>query len=215
MAFKAILEDHDFQKLGIVKDARLNPLSSSARTTLAGTLGAGHVGLVTTDDVTGYLYTWNGTAFVLATPVQQSGLTPKGNAAFNATEPSSPTLGDLYVFSSAGTNTWEGSNVVQVGDQAYWDGTVWQFIQGNVIQATETIAGIGEVATQAETNSGSSDAVLVTPQKLASWASTKGFGKVYFIAGVTTVANTPLTINHALNLQHRDAYKMRDRKSVV
>jgi hypothetical protein len=36
--------------------------------------------------------------------------------------------------------------------------------------ATETTAGILEVATQAETDAGASDAVAVTPQKLAAWA---------------------------------------------
>lgn len=36
--------------------------------------------------------------------------------------------------------------------------------------ATETTAGIAEIATQAETDAGSLDTVFVTPQKLAAWS---------------------------------------------
>jgi hypothetical protein len=207
MAMKTTYTGHDFQKVGIIKDARQNPLSSAARATLAATLGAGHVGLLTTDTADGLLWTWNGTAFVPAVLASTSGLTPKGNIAYNATEPSSPTLGDLYVFFTAGVNTWAAGSVeVQVSDQVYWDGTVWQYIQGNVIQATETIRGISEIATQAETNTGSDDERFVTPLKLASYQSTRQSAKTYFASGITLVADTPYTITHSLGLQNRDAF---------
>ncbi len=203
---KAVYTGHDFKKVGIIKDARINPLSAADRATLAATLGAGHVGLLTTDDVTGLLYTWNGTAFVFAVTAAQSGLTPKGNVAYNAAEPVAPTIGDLYVFSSAGVNTWNTSDTVQIGDQVYWDGTVWQFIQANVIDATETVPGIAEIATQAETNTGTDDARFVTPLKLASHEATKQYSKTYFASGITLVADTPYTITHSLALQNRDAF---------
>lgn len=207
MAMRTTYTGHDYQKIGLIKDARLNPLSSAARATLAATLGAGHVGLLTTDDTTGLLYTWNGTAFVFAVLAAQSGLTPKGNIAYNGTEPSSPVVGDLYVFSTAGTNTWaSGSVAVQVADQVYWDGTVWQFLQGNTVAATEAVAGIAQIATQGQTNTGTNDTAFITPLKLASNLSTRATAKTYFASGITLVADTPYTITHALALQHRDSF---------
>lgn len=206
MATRLVHVHHDYNKVGIVKDALMNPLTTAAITSLASTLGAGHKGLMVYDNELLLLKIWNGTSFVTP-PVTQSGLTPKGNKAFNDTEPASPVVGDLYVFTSAGTNTWEGSTVVQIGDQVYWDGAAWSFIQGNTIAGTESIAGVVELATQAETNTGTDDVTVVTPLKLATYvAGTRKLAKTYFNASVTTVADTPLTINHALALQNRDAY---------
>lgn len=205
MAIKQVNVSHDFLKVGIVKDALLNPLTTSAISTLAGTLGSSNKGLIVYDTDLLKLQAWDGSAFADIAGTQ-SGLTPKGNKAFNDTEPSSPVVGDLYVFTNAGSNTWEGTTVVQAGDQVYWDGTAWQFIQGNVIAASETVSGIAEIATQAETNTGTDDLRIVTPLKLASHESTKAFAKTYFATGLTLVADTPLTINHALALQNRDAF---------
>ncbi len=207
--FKDIYTGHDYHKVGIVKDGRMNPLSAAQRATLATTLGAGNIGLLTTDDVTGLLYTWNGTAFVFAVTAAQSGLTPKGNVAFNATEPVAPTLGDLYIFSSAGNNTWGGSsNVVQASDQVWWDGAAWQYIQGNVVQSSAAVQGILQLATQTEVNAGTDANKAVTPATLLSVQSARKLARVYFTSSVTTVADTPLTINHALALQNRDAFTL-------
>lgn len=167
---------------------------------MGGTLGAGHDGLFVWDTDLDAIYMWNGSTWITGSAAQ-TGLTPKGNKAFNDTEPSSPVVGDLYVFNSAGSNTWEGTNVVQVGDQVYWDGSAWQFIQGNVIAASETVPGIIELATQAEVNTGTDAVRAVTPATLAG----RPYGKVYFSSSITTVANTPLTVTHSLALQHRDA----------
>lgn len=195
----------DFIKLGILKDFLANPLTTSAKNTLAGTLGSTHKGLLVYDTDLLKLQSWNGSAFV-DPPAAQTGLTPKGNVAFNDTEPGSPTVGDLYVFTNAGTNTWEGSTVVQAGDQVYWDGTAWSFIQGNVIASTDSVPGVVELATDAETNTGTDTTRAITPSNLAANNAARKSAKVYFSASVTTVADTPLTINHALGLQNRDAF---------
>lgn len=205
MATKSSYTGKDFLKLGVLKDFLANPLTTSARNTLAGTLGSSNKGLVVYDTDLSTLYIWDGSAFSVNSVVQ-SGLTPKGNVAFNDTEPVSPTVGDLYVFTNAGTNTWEGSTVVQASDQVYWDGTIWQFIQGNTVQSSDTVSGIIELATQAEVNTGTDAVRAVTPATLASHESTKTFAKTYFASGLSLVANTPLTVNHALALQNRNAF---------
>lgn len=205
MATKIIHVHHDFNKIGIIKDGLLNPLTTAEITTLAGGLGTAHKGLAVYDTDLSIFKVWTGSAFT-TNPTTQTGLTPKGNKAFNDTEPVTPVVGDLYVFTTAGTNTWEGSTVVQIGDQVYWDGTIWQFVQGNTIGATEAVPGVVELATQAETNTGTNDTTAVTPLKLATYvAGTKKLAKVYF-ASITTVANTPFTVTHSLGLQNRDAF---------
>lgn len=199
----------DFLKVGVIKDVRVNPLTTAQRTTLGGTLSASHEGLEVFDTDLNYPYYWTGSAWNTASSGTQSGLTPKGSIAFNGTEPSSPTVGDLYVFSSAGSNTWEGTNVVQVGDQAWWDGAAWQFIQGNTVAATTAVSGIVALATQAEVNTGTETAKAVTPETLKGYVDTqRKSAKVYFNSSVTTVADTPLTVNHALNLQNRNSFKL-------
>lgn len=203
---KAINTGHDFRKTGIIKDALANPLTTSARNTLAGTLGAGHDGLFVWDTDEKILYVFNGTIFVAATPAVQSGLTPKGNVAFNDTEPVAPVVGDLYVFTNAGTNTWNTSDVVQAGDFAWWDGTTWQFVQGNVIAASSTVSGIVELATDAETITGTDTVRATTPANVAAREASRKVARVYFVSGVSIVADTPLTVNHALALQNRNAF---------
>lgn len=202
---KALNTGHDYQKVAIIKDALLNPLTTAARTTLGGGLGSGNKGLFVWDTDLSTIYVWDGSAW--ATPTSpQSGLTPKGNKHFNDTEPGSPVIGDLYVFDTAGTNTWNASDEVQIGDQAYWDGTIWQFIQGNTIAASSTIQGVVELATDAETITGTDTVRATTPANVAAREASRKVARVYFASGVSLVADTPFTVNHALAIQNRDAF---------
>lgn len=61
---KTTFTGFDLKKVGILKDARMNPLSASERTALAATLSSVHTGILTSDDITGELYRWDGTMFV-------------------------------------------------------------------------------------------------------------------------------------------------------
>lgn len=133
-------------------------------------------------------------------------MTLKGVVAHNATEPSSPATGDYYIFSSSGQNTWETDETVESGDQVVWDGTNWRYINRNVYDATETLAGKIEIATQAETNTGTDDARAVTPAKLVGFISNRALAKVYFASGLSLSADTPLTVTHNLALQNRNAF---------
>lgn len=206
MAIKQSGTGVDYGKVGVLKDFLMNPVTIAQRDTLASALGAAHKGLpVTVTDLNGgTLQIWTGAAFTSVG--SSSGLTPKGSVAFGATEPVSPAVGDLYVFNTAGSNTWETATPVQVGDQIWWDGANWNIIQGNVLAAAEAIAGVIALATQAEVNTGTEAAKAVTPATLAGYIASRKSAKVYFASSVTTVADTPLTIAHALALQNRDAF---------
>lgn len=126
----------------------------SASSTYLGSLGYA--------DDTDTIYYCNGSAWVQIGAISGA-MTFKGGIGFNGTEPSSPATGDTYVFTTAGTNTWEGSNVVEVGDLAVWNGTAWTFVQNNIGAASETVPGYVELATSAESIAGSDNTRAVHP----------------------------------------------------
>jgi hypothetical protein len=47
---------------------------------------------------------------------------------------------------------------------------LWTSFNTSAPAATETVAGVAEIATQAETDAGTDDARIVTPLKLATWS---------------------------------------------
>lgn len=206
MATKAYYHDIDLQRVSELKHARIHNITTTDRTTLGGTLNTNHVGLLVLDTDLDTFYFWDGAAWQTIGAIASGAMTLKGVVAFNAAEPGTPATGDYYIFSSAGTNTWEGSTPVQAGDGAVWDGTAWKFIQGNVVDASETIAGHIEIATQSETNTGTDDARAVTPAKLNSWANTRAFAKTYYNSPASITANTPYTVTHNLGLQNRNSF---------
>lgn len=205
MAVKVYGHDIDLAKLSEILNFKIHNVTTATRGTLAGTLTTTHKGLSVWDTDLSLLYCWNGSAFVAQGGISGA-MTFKGIVAFGATEPSSPATGDTYVFSTAGTNTWNTSDVVQIGDSAIWNGTDWSFIQGNVLAASESVAGVMEIATDAEMNTGTDDSRAATPLKVKNYIAARALAKVYFNASVTLVANTPLTVTHGLALQNRNSF---------
>lgn len=206
MATKSFYHDINLENVSQLKNARIHNITTTDRGTLGGGLNSSNKGLLVFDTDLSEFYFWDGTAWVAIGGVSTGAMVLQGVVAFNAAEPGTPSTGDYYIFSSAGTNTWEGSTVVQTGDSAVWDGTAWKFIQGNAVSSSETIEGLIEIATQAETNAGSDDLRAVTPAKLTSFANTKQFAKMYSANVASVIAETPTTVTHNLNLSNRDAF---------
>jgi hypothetical protein len=72
----------------------------------------------------------------------------------------------------------------------------WIFLESNRDQATETVKGVAEIATQAETNTGTDDERIVTPLKLKTFIDARTGG---FASNIGNGSATSFVVNHALN----------------
>jgi len=92
--------------------------------------------------------------------------------------------GDVFYITSVANGTHVGTISVNVGDLlvALVDTPLnvdanWVIMESNRDQATETVKGVMEIATQAETDAGLVDTDAVTPLKLASYISNLNINK--------------------------------------
>ena len=96
------------------------------------------------------------------TPAGLKAAVVKISGGASNTAPSTPTTGQLW------TDTSASPPAVKV-----WDGTKWVGVGGTPADASETVKGIAEIATQAEVNLGTDDLRFVTPAKLATYVTDK------------------------------------------
>jgi hypothetical protein len=121
----------------------------------------------------------------------------------NLTTPPAGTVnkGDFYVVTTGGTFFTE---TLEVGDsliaQVNNPSTLadWVILQANVIYASETNAGVIEIATQIETDAETDDLTAITPLKLGTYVANKGLTKKVSFTS-QTVSTTPLVLTHNLN----------------
>lgn len=125
-----------------------------------------------------YAFTYDGTNFQLINNPIDALLELKGNldASSNPNYPSA-SKGDSYVITGAGKVGGGSGQDVEVGDYLVAKndnaggteaavGSDWFIVQNNISQATETSVGYAEIATQSETDAGTDDERIITPEKL-------------------------------------------------
>lgn len=206
MTVKKFYHDIDLVKVGQLINARIQNVTNAERSALGLTLDGTNVGLMVFDSEDSLPYIWTGSAWVNLSPSISGAVSFKGVVAFNAAEPVAPSTGDYYIFSNAGTCTWNSSDVVQAGDSVIFNGTDWSFIQGNIVNASESVAGVIQLGTSEEINTGTDTTKAVTAATLQGKLSNYKAAKVYFVSGINLVAGEAYTINHNLALQNRNAF---------
>ena len=109
--------------------------------------------------------------------------------------------GDYWYVTSAGTVQGVVLNIGDVLIAAIDNASPtspadWIFLESNRDQATETVKGVAEIATQAEVTTGTDDERIVTPLKLKTYLDNRTGG---FAANLGNGSATSFVVNHALN----------------
>jgi hypothetical protein len=144
------------------------------------------------------IYIWNGAAVPMTRALDASTAAELEQAVISVEEGSSANAS----FRQTTPNFTLGSGNV-----------VWISFGTAAPAATETTAGIVEIATQAETDAGTDDARLVTPAKLANWSGRLRKVSQTFGDG----AATQYTITHSLNTEdvHVEVYRTSGNKDSI
>ena len=175
MATKQFYHNIDLVKVGQLLDARIKNVTSAEKSTLAAQLGSGNKGLVIYDTDVSEMAIWDGVTFRQVSSDITGDVIFRGviNPTNSDTASVEAVNGNQYVADTAGTLvksgvTFSPSAQVEVGDIVLFTGTTSATVlQRNVDYATETVAGIIELATQAEVDAGTDVDRAITPATLA------------------------------------------------
>lgn len=141
------------------------------------------------------IYVWNGAAVPMTRALDANTATELEQAIVPVEEGT-----------SAGTS-WRQTLVNFTLDSG---SIAWTAFATGVSAATETTAGIAEIATQAETDTGTDDARMVTPLKLATWSSRK----LKFSASIGDGSATQYDVTHNLGTTDVQIYLYRNSDGV-
>lgn len=146
-------------------------------------------------------YGWNGTSWIDLSQILNSPANIKGditNANTNPAFPGSPATGDIwFITTTAGT---VGGIEVEIGDQLVRGTSGWFVLQANTFAASDTRAGVIELATQAEANAGSDTTRALTPATLAGYLANYFYARRVSTLIGTLTANTATTVTHGLGV---------------
>ena len=196
MAQRKYFVDLDLNK-NQLKQARLENVAVSGV--------AGVSGQVAFDTATNKLAFYNGSSWETVGQLDVTTVNYRGSVAYDASKPSPADTGDMYIFSTGGTNLsawWEGSQTVQAGDFVIYNNNggadTWSIIQKNVEAASETVPGYVELASNAEANTGSDTERAITPANLEYVRAQKTFASVKEFTS-QTIGSSGLALTHNLN----------------
>lgn len=126
------------------------------------------------------IYVWNGAAVAMTRSLDASTFAELEQAIITVEEGT-----------DAGT-TWRQTQVNGTIDSS---NVVWTSFAAAAPAASETTAGVAEIATQAEVDAGTDDLRIVTPLKLATWS-----GRIKkYSTNIGDGSATSYTITHSLN----------------
>ena len=179
MATKKFYHDIDLGTTSQIAGARIENVTSTELTTLAGSLGAANRGYIVYNTTDGALYTWGGSSF------SSMAVSVSGDVVFtgiiNPTSSSTvvPKAGAQYVVDAAGTLSNQGGAItyspsanVEVGDVVlFTSATTASVMERNLEAATETTLGTIRLSSAAEVAAGVVTDEAVTPFTLHSYVN--------------------------------------------
>lgn len=131
------------------------------------------------------IYVWNGAAVPATRAADMNASSEFNNAIFAIDE---------------GTNAGSSYRISALNPTVGTTNITYTTFGSGATQATETLAGVAEIATQAETDAGVDDLRFVTPLKLAAWVGKIGRFEANFGDGTAT----SFTVTH--NLSGKDCH---------
>jgi hypothetical protein len=134
------------------------------------------------------IYIWNGAAVPMTRALDASTFDELESAVVTVSEGT-----------ANGGSTWRQT---QVNGVIGTNNVVWTSFGTSAPAASETVAGIAEIATQAETDTGTDDVRVITPLKLANWSlRPKRFSSTYGDASATSIL-----VTHNLGTDDTEVY---------
>lgn len=111
-------------------------------------------------------------------------------------------------FATLGANTFTDFQTLHADPTAALHAATKGYVDGRTAQATETVPGVAELATQAETNTGANDLRIVTPLKLAGWNAARNVRNTLLAAFSSTVTTPAEVTGWSVNLVAGKSYKV-------
>lgn len=153
------------------------------------TMSAGQRVLVRaqTDETENGIFAWNGAAVAMSRTLDADTFQKLEQAVVGVQD---------------GTDAGVTFRQTEIGGTLGTDDVLWTNFGTAAPAASETVAGVAEIATQVETDAGSDDSRIVTPAKLAAWSGRK----LKYTTLIGDNSNTSYTVTH--NLGTRDVHVM-------
>lgn len=202
MGVKLHENDIDFNKVGQLLNSRIQNITTSERTTLGGTLGASHKGLIVFDTDLSRIFSWTGTVWEGGIDIPGNAATVTTNANLTGVVTSTGNATSLGSFTTAQLNTALFDNDIATGGGTATgtntgDNAVNSLYSGIISNATHTGDVTGSAALTIVNNAVTNAKMATMPTKTYKGNTTGGTAAPTDVTVATM--KTDLALNNVTN----------------